>query len=716
MLITKNAVFQVKGEALVRVLWYQPKVDPIWVIDLDKRGALPRAVLQTEFADWIARGEAHLQPDAAHAALPHPGDLSDAARRQRDRNWTLIQSLVENEPAIYANTRRGALIKQVVQTSGVSRQTIYLQITRYWQRGCVPEALAGNLANCGGRGKSKRAGAAKRGRPRTLTAGVGVNVGVEDLKCMHIAWSRGAGRVSRASLGEQYRWMLITCYQEQVALANRDDRTLVEIREPDRVPTFAQFEYYYEREITYAQRKIKRLGQRRFEKLFKPYLDNSLNEVRGPGSRYAIDATLVDCYVVSRFDRNRIVGRPVLYIVIDVFSRLIVGFHVSLEPACWMGAMAALATTVEDKVALCARFGVTIDPEEWPAAGLCHKLIADRGEVMSLFGDALANALNIDVENTQPYNGAAKGVVERVFRTEHVTFGPHTPGFVEKDFGERGARDYRLDAKLTIEEITRVIIKSILRTNCSERRGYEGDPEIAASNVPYVPIELWKWGLERLRCDLRQFDPDYVRLNLLPRQTVRVQKNGLKFETALHYASAELMTAPWYLKAQEQRQELNAAYNSADMSRIYVFDPIDPRRHYLCELAPHSRRFAHSSFSEIRALRRHERENTARSLPAMIARQAGYEMDIRNIVDAAITGAAATYDPTLSNAERLRNIRDNRKAEVRTERVLNPLPLPGQSAGSVAQVLAAPADADRLSDLKLVEQLRQMTHGGATPL
>jgi hypothetical protein len=716
MLIAKNAVFQVKGDARIRVLWYQPQVDPIWVIDLDQPKALPRAVLQAQFADWIARGEVCPQSDEALIALPRPADLSDAARILRDRNWALIQSLVQSEPAIYAATARGQLVKEVMATNGVSRQTIYFQMIRFWQRGCVPEALAGDLVKCGGRGKSKRATDAKRGRPRTLTSGVGINITEEHLQAMHVAWARASRRASRASLGEHYRWLLVTCYPQQVELTAHGDRAEVKILEPDQVPTFAQFQYHYEHQITYASRTIRRVGQRRFEKLFKHYLGNSLNEVRGPGSRYAVDATYIDCYAVSRFDRNRIVGRPVLYIVIDVFSRLIVGFYISLEPPCWMGAMAALATTVEDKVALCARFGVTIEPEEWPVAALCHKLLADRGEVMSLFGDALASALNIDVENTPPFTGAAKGVVERPFRTAHATFGPYMPGFVEKDFRERGARDYRLDGKLSIEEIARVVIFSILHTNHSERRGYEGDPEIVAANVPYVPIELWNWGLERLRCDVRQLDCDYVRLNLLPRQTVRVQRNGLKFGPALHYASAEMMAAPWYLKALERGESLEAAYNSADMSRIYVRDPLDRQHHYLCDLTPHSRRFANRSLTEIQSLRRHERENSARNLPTMLARQAGYEMDMRKIVEAGLARAAETFDPTLSDAERLRGIRENCRVEISAGRALHPLPLPGQSAGSVAQVPAVPADADRLSDLKLVEQLRQMTHGGATPL
>lgn len=57
----------------------------------------------------------------------------------------------------------------------------------------------------------------------------------------------------------------------------------------------------------------------------RPLLGNPTAESLGPCSRFQIDATVLDVYVRSRRARRPIVGRPTLYVVIDVFSRLIVG-------------------------------------------------------------------------------------------------------------------------------------------------------------------------------------------------------------------------------------------------------------------------------------------------------------------------------------------------------------------------------------------------------
>ena len=78
----------------------------------------------------------------------------------------------------------------------------------------------------------------------------------------------------------------------------------------------------------------------------------------GPGDRFQIDATSADIYLVSRFNRHRIVGRPTIYVVVDVFSGMIVGLYVGFEYPSWLGAMMALVNAATDKVDWCRQYGV----------------------------------------------------------------------------------------------------------------------------------------------------------------------------------------------------------------------------------------------------------------------------------------------------------------------------------------------------------------------
>jgi hypothetical protein len=64
----------------------------------------------------------------------------------------------------------------------------------------------------------------------------------------------------------------------------------------------------------------------------------------------------------------------------------------------------------------------------------------------------LINNLNITIENTSPYRGDFKGIVERFFRTINERIESFLPGAIMKDYRKRGDPDYRLEAKLTLKE------------------------------------------------------------------------------------------------------------------------------------------------------------------------------------------------------------------------------------------------------------------------
>jgi hypothetical protein len=165
-------------------------------------------------------------------------------------------------------------------------------------------------------------------------------------------------------------------------------------------PTLRQFRYWYGKDNDIFAVNRRRHTARKYDKDMRGLLGTSLDEVSGPGDRYQIDATIADVYLVSRYDRHRIVGRPVVYVIIDVFSHLITGVYVGFEGPSWIGAMEALSVAVLDKVSYCNRFGIEILPEEWPSVGMPVRLLGDRGEMAGRMVETLINSFNVHVENT----------------------------------------------------------------------------------------------------------------------------------------------------------------------------------------------------------------------------------------------------------------------------------------------------------------------------
>jgi putative transposase len=113
-----------------------------------------------------------------------------------------------------------------------------------------------------------------------------------------------------------------------------------------RRPTWWQFRHWFRKRRDLERELRARFGDTRFELEHRELLGESTSMATGPGSVFQIDATIGDVYLVSSVDRALVIGRPVIYFVVDVFSRLIAGFSVSLEGPIWLGAMLALDNTL----------------------------------------------------------------------------------------------------------------------------------------------------------------------------------------------------------------------------------------------------------------------------------------------------------------------------------------------------------------------------------
>ena len=244
-----------------------------------------------------------------------------------------------------------------------------------------------------------------------------------------------------------------------------------------------------------------RKSAKEFESKHRPILSDSKSETNGPGTRFQIDATIADIYLVSSLDVNKVIGRPVIYAVIDVYSRIVTGLYVGLEGPSWIGAMMALDNMVADKVHFCKQYGIEIFEEQWPTYHLPEIIIADRGEFEGYSVENLINNLNIKIENTTAYRGDLKGIVERKFRTLNGKVKQKTPGAIQKEYRERGDRDYRLDATLSLKEFTAIIITLVLHHNHKIIDKYPMEKEMITDGLVPTPIKLWNWGFKIVKED-----------------------------------------------------------------------------------------------------------------------------------------------------------------------------------------------------------------------
>lgn len=639
------------------VLWLSPDGQWFWGLDLNNLKSWPHQVS-------VAESLAHLNAfDCTFDSPNAPSVNNQLSERQvevREQRWEAMAPILENEPAIYDPKTRAALIRVAAERVGCSLNTARAFIQAYWRGGKVSAALTPGFNRRGGLGVLREPGTKKLGRPRSVHMSfTGINVNREQKRAVVAVARAQFRRDGKRMLTSCYRlWLDRFFYEDGVDAKGKAARVPRNEYATTGVPTLRQFKHAYYSLTDVIEAKRER-DPRRFALSYRPLTGTATAETWGPGSRFLIDATMADIYLVSRNDRSRIVGRPVVYVVIDVWSRLIVGLYVAIEDASWTSAMMALANAACSKVAFCSEHGIEIDEEEWPAANVGARLLSDHGEVDGKTAANLALHFNRVVEAAAAYRGDLKGLVETQFNTLQVQFGQFTPGYVAKDFGRRGARDYRLDAVLDIQEFTATMIDMVLNRNSATLNNYDRDQGMPGGVVKLAPIELWHWGVQHRSGRSQVWPEEYVRFRLLPVLEVSVDRNGISFQGRSYVGPSVLQLMSRARMGERSKVKISFDPRVTDAVYLHVDDAASGFE--VCTL--HARSRAYAGQTALEADQDHHLMNAAR-------RDAETEDVTRKInvarrLEARIEVAEASKpdERHVAKSQRLKDIRGNRRAE-----------------------------------------------------
>ncbi|WP_291299725.1 hypothetical protein [Desulfosporosinus sp. BICA1-9] len=400
------------GDRLERVLWIDEGRVIAFCIDVQASVGFPRKVPLSQINESIERYEAVIIENDPYAVIVREDDLTESQRVLRDMGWNVVSSVISKvgEPDIFIREKRGSVIVSVSKEFRISVNTVYRYLRRYWQRGKRPSALLPDYSNSGGRGKPKSAGEKKRGRPRKnpSIAGTGINVDESIKQIFLIAYEEFYKTRKELTLAKTYERMCEKYFAENMYF--EDGQKRVAILGPDERPNLDQFDYWVEKheKTNFNSTVIARKGEKWFSLKGRALQGRSDAELIGPGSLFQIDSTVGDVYLVSRFNREWIIGRPVIYAVIDAFSRMVAGIYVGLEGPSWLEAANAIANCATDKVKFCKDYDINIEPEEWPIKGLPNAIVADRGELEGKPVETLSKNLHVWIKNTPPYSGCYK--------------------------------------------------------------------------------------------------------------------------------------------------------------------------------------------------------------------------------------------------------------------------------------------------------------------
>ena len=303
-----------------------------------------------------------------------------------------------------------------------------------------------------------------------------------------------------------------------------------------------------------ANIRVKRREGRKAAEKYEP-AEGEFPDADYPLQVVQIDHTPLDIEIVDSIYRLSI-GRPWITVGIDVFSRMVTGLFVSLEPPSALSVGLVIAHSINRKEEWLSQRGIEA---EWPVWGKPTAIHADnagefRGEIVTR---ACQNH-GIDIHwrpVAKPEFGAH---VERWLGTLNVRMSS-LPGRTGRSIEARGAYDSSKKAAFTLDELEnylgtylcevyhRRLHKSISMSPLKAYTdGIHGTPEKPGRGLPPMPA-----------------DPERLRIDFLPYYERTVQPKGIVINHVYYYA-------------QGLRKWINAADEKSGRNRKFIVRR-DPR-------------------------------------------------------------------------------------------------------------------------------------------
>jgi putative transposase len=271
-----------------------------------------------------------------------------------------------------------------------------------------------------------------------------------------------------------------------------------------------------------------------------------------------IDHTLVDVIAVDSITRQPI-QRPWLTIAIDVYSRCVAGFHLSLDPPSATSVALCIAHAALPKAGWLMARGVAGD---WPVEGLLERLHLDNAK--EFHSEALRRGceqygISVDYRpvRTPHYGGHIERLIGTMMGKVHLL-----PGTTFSDVRAKGEWNAETTAAMTLDEIERWLAHAIVGV-------YHRDLH---RGIGTTPLAAWERGIlgdgetSGRGTPTAVADPRRFLIDFLPMERRLVRREGV-FLHSIGYWSDVLRT--WI----GERERMIVRYDPRDLSRIHLLAP-----------------------------------------------------------------------------------------------------------------------------------------------
>lgn len=293
-------------------------------------------------------------------------------------------------------------------------------------------------------------------------------------------------------------------------------------------------------------------------------------EAKFPLDMFQIDHTVLDVIVVSEEDRTPM-GRPYITVAIDVFSKMVAGFYISMDPPGSLGTGICISNAILPKEDICFKYNLK---SKWPVWGIMKNIHLDNAkEFKSKMLIKNSEEYNF-VINWRPKGKARYGAhIERYLGTLSKKI--HAlPGTTFESFKNRRNYDSEARATMTLSELEKWLHIQIVDIYHNEKH----------SGLKMSPLMKFNEGIlgsgknHGIGIPLMKMNPDKVRLDFLPHIERTIQRTGVVIDHFRYYS--EIFRSYLFDNARSGNStETNYIFkrDPRDITKIYFLDTKEAR-------------------------------------------------------------------------------------------------------------------------------------------